>query len=304
MLFLQDKTSSLSYLKRAVKASKDKNVFKDEKLSLVGVAYSNTLMDTMLVEPVLEDIEFFLEDKEKVFGTSVLLRPMPRQVDSLETFRNLVAHTSKIVFPEDLTIKQGLEKAPFDANFKLADSLVSNIQTYKVHLEFTDPDVFLIETKLNGENLYQFTIEDSFLLGSEEIKHQLVVVFTPKKYDDDNIFTYLVDEADYDGAIRNKINKRDTSKVLDLLNVPNVTGKYIMGAWVTPKYNSFEVTSYPYKEDTQIAIGEDTYYIMADTAGISFSYESIKYARITRKTGDKYLLSVFLADGSVNIALG
>ena len=301
MLTMKHKQSSLNYLAKAIKASSGgEQSFRNNELSLVGLAYSTDILEEeVLCHTALNNVIF----QGDGMTATITLKPLPSQVPMLKTLEESFTLIGGGAFIDDVKVMEPVFSTPLDVDLLMGNSMFSNIQDYNMELHLEEADVSFMETKLAGEVLYQFVVESSLEATTGGIKQHLTLLFKPKVYDNENLFSTLL-VLNKDGAPKPKLDKRDTKKMLDIIMEPNLTGLLLGSAMFKPQYNSVTAVVYPLNANMQIAESENSYHVIADTGTIILNKKDIKYSTVKKVSQGKYLLSIYVSDGVLSLSLG
>lgn len=304
MINLRHRNSSINALSRAIRASQTlepMEPYNGQLLSLVGVAYASTsLSELILTQPTLTN--FLVQGTG--FSARVTFRPLPSQLPNLQVLSAELKRARAGVFTEDVQIEAPLEKSSFKMDLTMGNSMLSNIQEYEAELDFSEPEIMLLATKIQGEDYYQFIISEGPKLTMEsEFTHGLFLLFKARKYDDENIFSSML-VTNTTGAPAPKLNKRDTKKVIDLVMEPNLTGMSLGNALFRTKGSGITSSLYPVETNLEIAETDREYIFLTHSGSIRIPRSDIQYSTVKRVGAGKYLLSLYTSDGVLRLALG
>ena len=296
------KPSSLSFLEKAVNATvpDSEETFRGDSLALIGVAYQNDMSTTeLLASTSLANVIF----QGKDMTATVTLKVAPNQVKELQTIQETQNLVGGGAFLDGFKVKEPLMSSPFANDMLLPNTAYSNIQDYRLELHLEDAIVEFSETKVMGETIYQFTVEDVRESTLGTFKQGIVLLFRKRTYDDENLFSTML-VKNKDGAPQPKLNKRDTTNMIHLLMTPNPTGLIIGSVLFMPKHQSVTSVIYPMHSEVLIGISNEKFHWIADTGLIEVVQEDIKYSTVKKIGENYYLYSIYTVDGVIRISLG
>lgn len=309
MLNLKPRNTTLKNLNQAITScltySEDK--YQDSKLVLVGTYYINNFLDeNILSETIINDT--LVNVRNGGFRTSISLKPMPAQLESLRVTETVLNSVDMGWFGGG-SIDDPALKSSFEMDFLMGNSGLSNIQNYDLTLNMVDPVVTRVDTVINGVKYYQFAVTDSSeLLGGVgeqdsldnpvSVDHTLVLLF--KEYTGDDMETFF---SAFTQAT--ELNKKDSKKVLDMISDQNLSGLYLGGVLALSGSDTSVVTSLlPHVDDLVISATDEAYRITCNSGSISIDRAGVVGVRVEYKSPGKYELRIGTAKTAVFIMLG
>ena len=272
-----------------------KNLFtavKNRKQSFVGARFeSNLLAEDIPITTLVQDTEINLKDN--LFAGTILFRPVGKQVEILQAFRNVVDNTGLGQFDDEST-EMPIATTTFSEDIQTADSVMSNIQEIPMRILMTNAEIYLVKTRLRGQTYTQVTLTEQ----AQGVTQSLILLFKTFEYDSETLLGTL--------SYGNGYTKTDMLKVLQFISngslIQQVVGGIVVNSQNTtttvfPMFSDYTLSFLLEKEQPMLRIRSDN--------GVTSVPESaLRRVEITKQTGF-YTVTLHLAyNNSINITFG